>query len=40
MCGIVGKVVRQGVALDLYDEKATKVMDTISHRGPDMQGSY
>ncbi len=40
MCGIVGKIVCQGRDLDLSREKKIRVLDTIHHRGPDMQGQY
>ncbi len=40
MCGIAGKVVRQGVALDFSDGKTVQVIEAIRHRGPDMQGEY
>jgi asparagine synthase (glutamine-hydrolysing) len=40
MCGIVGKVVPQGLALDLSDGEASHAISTISHRGPDACGTY
>lgn len=40
MCGIVGKIVRQGCDLGFTKEKKIQVLDTIRHRGPDMQGQY
>lgn len=40
MCGIVGKAMRQGVALDLSDEKTAQAINAINHRGPDAYGAY
>lgn len=40
MCGIVGKVVRQGVSLDLTCAKKDQVVNNIRHRGPDAHGEY
>ena len=40
MCGIVGKAVRKGVAIDLSNEKIMNTISTINHRGPDAYGSY
>jgi asparagine synthase (glutamine-hydrolysing) len=40
MCGIVGKVVRQNIELDLSDRKKAQAIAAIRHRGPDMRGEY
>lgn len=40
MCGIAGKLVSWGGNLGLTVEKRTHALNSIRHRGPDMQGEY
>ena len=40
MCGITGLAVRPGNGLVLTSEKKLLALDSIRHRGPDMQGQY
>src|SRR5437867_12879770 len=40
MCGIAGKVTRQGSDHGLSAEMKRQVLEAIRHRGPDMQREY
>ena len=40
MCGLAGRAVRSGNGLGLTAEKQNLVLDSIRHRGPDMQGQF
>ena len=40
MCGITGLAVRPGNGLELAPKKKLLALDSVRHRGPDMQGQY
>ncbi len=40
MCGIVGRITRRDNKVSLSSEKKSLVVNSIRHRGPDMQGQY
>ena len=40
MCGIVGKVLRQGNISSLSNESKNHALNSIRHRGPDMTGQF